>query len=523
MSALIQSLAREAAMLDRRQFLKLAGVTAFAAAAPKLSTSSGVAGAAEHGNGVLHLTATEAVRHIADGSLSAETYAGALLAQAARLTSLDTIISIDPDAVLAAARAVDLARRRGRQLGRLAGLPLLIKDNIDTKALATTAGTPGLLSNRPSHDAPVLGPLFGAGALLFAKANMHELAFGITSHNYHFGAVHNPYDSIMIPGGSSGGTGAGIAARICPAGLGTDTGGSVRIPAALCGIAGLRPTKGRYSIERIVPISHTRDTPGPMGRTVEDVALLDAVETSTPLAQPARLRGLRLGVPRDPFWQDLDPALAAVMEDALHRLHALGVVLVEVDIPGVVALDQQAGFPIALYEANIDIPAYLAAEGNGITFDDVEQQIASPDVAGAIAAARGGAIPQAVYEQALNVVRPELQALYASYFSDNGVAAMLFPTTVLPARPIGQDATVELNGQQVNTFLTYIRNTDSGAVAGIPGLAMPAGLTRSGLPVGMELDGPMGSDRLLLGIGLALEKAAFRPLRAPKLAVTDHD
>jgi len=191
---------------------------------------------------------------------------------------------------------------------------------------------------------------------------------------------------------------------------------------------------------------------------------------------------------------------------------------VEVDIPGVVALDQQAGFPIALYEANLDIPAYLAAEGNGITFDDVQRQIASPDVAGAIAAARGGAIPQAVYEQALNVVRPELQALYASYFADNGVAAMLFPTTVLPARPIGQDATVELNGQQVNTFLTYIRNTDSGAVAGIPGLALPAGLTRSGLPVGMELDGPMGSDRLLLGIGLALEKAAFRPLRAPKVA-----
>jgi len=503
-------------MLDRRQFLKLAGITAFATAAPELSTPSGVAGAAEHDD-LLRLTAGEAVRHIADGSLSAERYARALLAQAARLQSVDTIISIDPDDVLEAAHEVDRARRRGRRLGALAGLPLLVKDNIDTKDLPTTAGTPGLLSNRPRHDAPVLRPLFGAGALLFAKANMHELAFGITSHNYHFGAVHNPYDPTMIPGGSSGGTGAGIAARICPAGLGTDTGGSVRIPAALCGIAGLRPTKGRYSIERIVPISHTRDTPGPMGRTVEDVALLDAVETATPLAQPARLRGLRLGVPRDPFWQDLDPELAAVMEDALHRLRALGVVLVEVDIPGVVALDQQAGFPIALYEANLDIPAYLAAEHNGITFDDVQRQIASPDVAGAIAAARSGAISQDVYEAALGA-RAQLQALYASYFADNHVAAMLFPTTVLPARPIGQDATVELNGQQVNTFLTYIRNTDSGAVAGIPGLALPAGLTRSGLPVGMELDGPMGSDRLLLGIGLALEKAAFRPLRAPKVA-----
>src|SRR5437016_4353859 len=367
-----------APMLDRRRFLKLAGLTALAAAAPRTGEPT------EHA-GLLHLTATEAVRHISEGSLSAETYARALLAQAERLSFLDTIISIDPEAVLEAARLVDVSRRRGRTLGPLAGLPLLVKDNIDTKALPTTAGTPGLLANRPRADAPLLDPLFGAGALLFANANMHELAFGITSHNYHFGAVRNPYDSTLIPGGSSGGTGAGIAARVCPAGLGTDTGGSVRIPAALCGVVGLRPTKGRYSIAGIVPISHTRDTPGPMGRTVADVALLDAVETLTTPARPARLRGLRLGVPRNPFWQDLDPEVAAVMEDALHRLRALGVVLVEVDVPGVVTLDQQAGFPIALFEANLDIPAYLAAEGNGITFDDIQRQIASPDVAGAIA------------------------------------------------------------------------------------------------------------------------------------------
>jgi len=512
-------------MLDRRRFLKLAGLTALATAAPQrlLPPAFATEGAAGDETGehkrLLELTATEVVRHIREGSLSAEDYATTLLEQAARLMFLDTIISLDPDAVLDAARQVDLSRRRGRTLGPLAGLPLLVKDNIDTEALPTTAGTPGLLSNRPSQNAPVLAPLFRAGAFLFAKANMHELAFGITSHNYFFGAVHNPYDPAMIPGGSSGGTGAGIAARICPAGLGTDTGGSVRIPAALCGAVGLRPTKGRYSITRIVPISHTRDTPGPMGRTVADVALLDAVETGTAVARPATLRGLRLGVPRNPFWQDLDPELAAVMEDALRRLRALGVVLVEADIPAAATLDQQAGFPIALFEANLDIPAYLAAEGNGITFDDIQRQIASPDVAGAIAAARSGAIPPAVYQEALNVVRPALQALYASYFTDNGVAAMLFPTTVLPARPIGQDQTVELNGRQVDTFTTYIRNTDPDAVAGIPGLSMPAGLTESGLPVGMELDGPMGSDRLLLSIGLALERSAFRPLRAPKVAL----
>src|SRR2546422_6837164 len=172
-----------------------------------------------------------------------------------------------------------------------------------------------------------------------------------------------------------------------------------------------------------------------MGRTVADVALLDAVEPLTTPARPARLRGLRPGGRRNPFWQDLGREVAAGMEAALPRLRALGVVLVEVDVPGVVTLDQQAGFPIALFEANLDIPAYLAAEGNGITFDDIQRQIASPDVAGAIAAARGGAIPQAVYERALNVVRPELQALYASYFADNGVAAMCSPPPCRPRAP----------------------------------------------------------------------------------------
>ena len=509
-----------AAMLDRRRFLTLTGLTALVTAAPKLPISlrSGEAMASREPNrhrGLLRLTATKVVRHIAEGSLSAETYASALLAQAERLTFLNTIINIDPEALLEAARSVDVSRRRGEPLGRLAGLPLLVKDNIDTKDLPTTAGTPGLLSNRPREDAPVLSPLFREGALLFAKANLHELAQGPTGHNYYFGQVLNPYDPTMISGGSSAGTGAGIGARLCPAGLGTDTVGSVRVPAALCGVVGLRPTKGLYPISGIFPISHTCDTPGLMGRTVADVALLDSVETGTTLVPTARLRGLRLGVPRVPFWQDLDPEVVTVMERALRRLRAMGVVLVEVDIPEA-ATGQVTNLFIRLFEAKLDIPAYLAAEGTGFTFDDVERQIASPDVAFSVSLIRSGGLQEAVYLDALNVARPRLQALYASYFADNGVAAMLFPTTVLPARPIGQDLTVELNGRQVATGV-YGQNTGMGAAAGIPGLTLPAGLTRSGLPVGMELDGPMGSDRFLLSIGLALEHSAFRPLRAPKV------
>jgi mandelamide amidase len=142
------------------------------------------------------------------------------------------------------------------------------------------------------------------------KTNMHELAFGITSNNAAFGAVHNPYDIAMIPGGSSGGTAAAIAARMCPAGLGTDTGGSVRIPAALCGIVGLRTTAGRYSLRGVVPLSHTRDTVGPMARSIADLVLLDDVITrdAAPV-RPAKLQGLRLGVPRKYFYENLDAEL----------------------------------------------------------------------------------------------------------------------------------------------------------------------------------------------------------------------
>ena len=184
-------------------------------------------------------------------------------------------------------------------MGALHGLPILIKANIATANVPTSAGTPALRDYRPASDAPVVARLFSAGAILLGKTNMHELAYGITSNNGAFGAVHNPYNPALIPGGSSGGNGAAIAARMCPAGLGTDTGGSVRIPAALCGIVGLRPTVGRYSGAGIVPLSRTMDTAGPMARSVEDLVLLDSVITgqNAPV-QPAALRGLRLGAAR---------------------------------------------------------------------------------------------------------------------------------------------------------------------------------------------------------------------------------
>src|SRR5918992_5679722 len=277
---------------------------------------------------LLELTATQAVAAMKAGDITAEAYAAALLARAGSLKFLNALISQDADQILEAARSADRLRAAGGELRPLHGLPLLLKDNINTAALPTTAGTPGLRNNRPRHDAPVAAALFRAGGILFGKANMHELALGATSNNSTFGAVRNPYDPSKIPGGSSGGNASAVAARIIPAGLGTDTGGSVRIPAALCGVAGFRPTTGRYPdcstmpppqarvtsrlplptvgcwpSAGIVPISHTRDTAGLIARSVADLVLLDAAITGeTPALAQVDLHGLRLGVARGNFF-----------------------------------------------------------------------------------------------------------------------------------------------------------------------------------------------------------------------------
>jgi mandelamide amidase len=369
---------------------------------------------------------------------------------------------------------------------------------------------------RPRANAPVLQRLIDAGAIVLGKTNLHELAFGITSTNLasFAGPVKNPYDRTRIPGGSSGGTAVAIAARIVPSGLGTDTGGSTRIPAALCGIAGLRPSVGnggtqrRYDGSGVIPISHTRDTIGPMGRGVADVAFLDAAITGGAPAAAVPLNGVRIGVPAS-FWSGLERQVSSVVSEARTRLAAAGVVFVDVDIAGLADLNAKVSFPVALHEPIADIPAYLAATGvTGIDVARIAQQIASPDVKGAFGAIQGDAMG-AGYNDAIRVFRPQLQTLYADYFRTHRLDAMLFPTTVAAAIPIdavnGSGKFSIDGGAPVDTFATFIRNTDPGSNAGIPGLAFAAGATASGLPVGLELDGPLGSDRRLLSIGLAME------------------
>jgi indoleacetamide hydrolase len=243
---------------SRREFLQVSAALGVLPLAPQLAQAQ---------SPLTALTAVEAVRAMREGEVRAEAYAGALLARCAALKDLNAFISLDPEQVLEAARKADLARGRGARLGALHGLPVAIKDSIHTADYPTTGGTNAFRDYRPDRDAPVVGALKRAGAIVLGKTNLHELSYGFTSNNEAFGPVRNPYDRSRIPGGSTGGTAVAVAAHMASCGLAEDTCGSIRVPAALCGISGLRPTTPRYPQQAVIPITPKFDQVGPHART----------------------------------------------------------------------------------------------------------------------------------------------------------------------------------------------------------------------------------------------------------------
>ncbi|WP_233805243.1 indoleacetamide hydrolase [Paraburkholderia sp. HP33-1] len=466
----------------------------------------------------LALSATQAVEALQSGRLKAADYVATLLARAAALTHLNALTTLDFHGALTAAQRIDALPPAERARLPLAGLPIVVKDNINTAGLPTSAGTPALAGFVPKTNAPSVQRLVDAGAIVLGKANMHELAFGITSTNLsaHAGPVRNPYDPSLMPGGSSGGTAVAIAARIVPAGLGTDTGGSTRIPAALTGTAGLRPSVGNGGAERryhdpdaVVPISHTRDTVGPMARSVADLALLDRVITGDGALPTVALDRLRIGLPA-PLWDALELQVEDVARAALQKLEAAGVTFVPVAMNELEHLNGMVGGPVAIHEARDDVLAWLVANQAPVqTVAGLAVRIASPDVRAIYDDVLADVLGPH-YTAALNYWRPRLQSYMAATFANAALDALLFPTTRLVAVPIDDlhgSSTVTIDGgPPIDTMEAFLRNTDPASTSGIPGLSLPAGMSASGLPVGIELDGPLGSDRRLLAIGVAIEQ-----------------
>jgi mandelamide amidase len=473
-----------------------------------------------HGGVMIEMSAGAAVDAMRRGEIGAEAYAQALLARCEAGRGLNAFIALDPDKVLAAARAADVLRKKGGKLGALHGLPIPVKDSVNTVDYPTTAGTPALRGFRPRADAPAVARLKAAGAFVLGKTNLHELSFGWTSNNGAFGPVRNPYDQARIPGGSTGGTAAAVAARMAPLGVAEDTQGSVRVPAALCGICGFRPTTGRYPTEGTAPITPLFDQIGSHARGVQDLILFDQMMTGQARAPaPGRLKGLRLGIARDYYFEGIDSAVARVVEAALERLRAAGATIVEAPLPGMAALVSQVTGPVQLHDAGPALTAYLRESGSAVTLEALVAQ-ASPDIRGLLSRfalpGAAGAISEAAYRAAVDVHRPAMQRRLADWFATNRVSAMLMPATMTTAPPIGQADTVEIDGRRVAFQQAVARNISPGSTAGLPGLVLPAGLTPAGLPAAIELDGPAGSDRALLAIGLAVERA-LGPIPAPKI------
>ena len=458
---------------------------------------------------LVDLGATDAVAGMVRGDFTAEHYAAALLARCREQRDLNAFITLDPQRVLADSRARDRERRAGARSGPLFGLPIPVKDSVNTADYPTTGGTPALRHFRPAADAPVVASLKAAGALVLGKTNLHELSYGWTSNNRSFGAVHNPYDPRRIPGGSSGGTAAAIASRCAPLGVAEDTEGSIRIPAAFCGLAGFRPTTGRYPTRGCIPITPLFDQVGPLARGVADLTLFDSVVASdwTPLA-PVALHGLRLGVVRDYWFRDLDPEVARVTQQALLRLEDAGVVLVEATIPELARLIDLTTLPIQDHDVPLELAKYLQTFGAGIDVATLVAQ-ASPDIREYF---RGNVLPGAphrvtevAYAAALTQHLPELRRRYRQFFADNQVSAMVFPASLVPPPLIGEETALRVGGRELPFDVAVARNIAPGSTAGLPGLVLPAGFTATGLPVALEFDAPVGTDRLLLAIGQRLE------------------
>ena len=405
---------------------------------------------------------------------------------------LNAFITVLGDQALADARDADREIRGGRDRGPLHGIPISLKDLIDLAGTPTTAASRVRQGSIARHDALVVTHLKSAGAVLIGKCNLHEFAYGTTSDDSAFGPVRHPLDPTRVAGGSSGGSAVAVATGMSVASVGTDTGGSIRIPSALCGVVGLKPSHHEVSCAGVVPLSWSLDQVGPITRCVDDARLLFEVMRgkSAPLLHdgPARLRG-RLGVPRSYFLDVLDNDVRTQFEDAIRRLQTAGATIDDVWIP-------HAADTPAVY-LHIQAPEAAAYHAPAI---ERHPEAYSPAVRLRLEAGRYLLAEDYVRAQrGRDVLRREVDAAL------EGHAALVLPTVAIPPPPIGA-AEVEVSGSKEAVRGLMLRLTQLFNLTGHPVISIPSGAHAQGFPSGVQLIGPAGGTERLLELARACEQ-----------------
>lgn len=455
------------------------------------------------------LDISEASRLIRSRVLSPVELTRAYLERIERLNSrVNAYATVTAGLALEQATRLEADLDAGRWRGPLHGIPIALKDNIDTAGIRTTAASAVLADRVPAQDAEVYRRLKDAGAILLGKLNMHEFAYGGTSAITHFGPVHNPWNLDYVPGGSSGGSAAAVSARLCAASLGTDTLASIRLPAAWCGVVGLKATHGLASIRGIIPVSESLDHVGPCARSVADAALvmqslagfdpLDpvSIEAAIPdLAAATRtaVAGLRIGLPRDIYFDSLEPEIEAATTEAVATLGRLAGGIREIDMP------TAPGFEVLLAEAYAYHERYLADARNEARYD--------PATLERILAAGTFSLPDYIEaRRALVLARHAIARVFEQVDVVVTPTCPVMPTTIenaeLPATATGAESSV--------------RNTAPFNLFGIPTVTVPCGFSRLGLPIGIQISGPRLGELPALALAHGYEQVAgWRDARPP--------
>ena len=403
---------------------------------------------------------------------------------------LNAFITVLDDSARARASAMDAELSHGIDRGPMHGVPIAHKDLVYTKGVRTTGGSKILKDFVPDHDADIAINLDKAGAVLVGKTNLHEFAYGITSTNPHFGAVRNPWDTERIPGGSSGGSGAAVAAGILPMATGTDTGGSIRIPASFCGVTGLKPTFGLISKRGVMPLGWTMDHMGPMTKTVRDCAVaFHAMGGPDCPLKSADIHGLRIGLPANYYFDALDLEVSESVRTAVQTAAALGARIVDIKVPDIDAL-------------NVVGRMLLLAEATSVHHEHLRRR---EDIGADVLTLldQGRLIRASDYVDA-----QRLRRIYCREFSKlwSEVDCIFTPATPTPAPKVGQTK-MQVGATEEDVRLATTRLMRGINVLGIPALSIPCGFTKAGLPIGLQILGAPRAEEMILRVGAAIEDA----------------